>query len=246
MPEVGFKEMGCLREPVRDGHVVELFLGGDKETAKGEPFLLGKAHAAHIKDAAVLIDQTGARMGGVRGVKSKNFFGYAASGQLKGGDGGKKLPEIFIGFLVEHSAAAAEEAMLCVSASVICAAEKVETLEHMNVLPFEAAVTHEISRGCERAEPAADDIGLSVSLFLRAVKDCLVLIIGALRLFRKLFVGDRRSGGCGRKGKNPDCFGHPRSTPFHFHVDGAGAAADRAEPHIFRGFHPRGRCGRYI
>lgn len=153
MPEVGFKEMGRLSEPVRDGHVVELFLRGDEETAKGEPFLLGEAHAAHIEDAAVLIDQTGARMGGVRGVKSKNFFGYAASGQLEGGNGGKKLPEIFIGFLVEHPAPAAEEAMLCVSASVICAAEKVEALEHMNVLSFEAAVTHEISRGCERAEP---------------------------------------------------------------------------------------------
>ena len=117
IPEIRFKEMRA--EPILDGHIVEPFLRCKQQLCHCQAVRIVKAHAADIENFGVLVDQTCMRTCGMRMVKVQNFLCDAALRLLQRRNAAEQLPEIFIGLFVEHTATAADKALLYTARTVV-------------------------------------------------------------------------------------------------------------------------------
>ena len=156
--------MGCFLKPVLDGQVVQLFLICHQQLQKGHPVSLVKSHGFHIQNVAVLIHQPCLGAGRMGMVKLQNFFRNAASGLAQGWNGAKKLPEVLIGLLIEHTSAAAYKALLRRTDTVIASPKYVHALVNRYLVGREPAVPDQIRGSSQGGQASAYQISFPVAI----------------------------------------------------------------------------------
>ena len=70
--------MRHVRKPLLDRHIIQFILRCVHQLQQSHALLLSKSHALHIKDIAILIDQTSLRMRRVCMIKIQYLLSHAS------------------------------------------------------------------------------------------------------------------------------------------------------------------------
>ena len=96
-------------------------------------------------------------------VKIQDFLRYTVAFPVQRRNVGKQLPEIFIGFFIQHPAAPAYKAFRGCAGTVVAAAEYGHPFQNMNPLSFPSRISYQIGRSRQGTEASAYKIDIVFS-----------------------------------------------------------------------------------